>query len=929
MDDSWAATPVGTTPATSDPTGLIFQYNAFATIQGGIDRVAEDGSVTVYGGQYAEPVEINKLLQPIRLATNAYTPAETLVEITGAVTLDVDTTFQQEGLTNLAFRSTIDANADADRESLTINGPNTTTFSGTVGELQPLNRLTTDASGTTTINTSTIRGEVLEFNDAVVLGTDTTLTGAASVTFQSTLDGNGDGPWDLTITTDAGDILFGNDVGASGGLDEVTLVSARDVTAQGSLRAARLWQESGEGTTRFDGLVVVTGPSGIALATDNVVFNQHVTTLDANGPVIVDAAGDIQVNSAIESGLGDVHFTAGGDVQMSAEGRIATAGAAAEIAAGGQLLMSDGAVVESAAGTIRVSADAGITVGRVVSETLVSLTSADGAIRDGGDAGGADFATPYLALRAAGGIGLGDPLETQVQTVAAENTAGGGIQVANQGPLTIGSVAGLLGLTNSGGGSVMIANQGDLLVSHPVRNAGGGDTDLTVSGGTLTIGATIVNEVAGNLAGGGMRLQADADVVIQADLRTDGGISSGATADRGIILVDAGGTIQLAPGVTIATGTGQMTAAATPDDMPPPVEVLLIPVDQGGSNVNSMGRGFVDVTINDVGENYQITIDWSNGIVTYPPGTSVAHQTRFVAGQTYRFERYYTSNPDPTNASAPIPVHVTIAYDARSQANQPLNGIVFREGGQLLTTTVSDVLTVPGTGLFAAIKVVKSEIVPVALRQAAAAVPIVSPAVHGSQQTSSYEQAMTDMEFAAQTGLRVFFRRVDAAGQEGADVDLPPELIEGGLLEVFQRFPNGRYRVYLKEANSEHERMIQEVNVYQGRIVPPDFREGASERQLENEDQQPQAAPPADVDALDADGDRAERGLESSALENASQANESEGEEPSAEPDAAAVAGRRAASAAGAIGGLGAAGRRSLTTGARLMRRLNMQGRER
>ena len=170
-----------------------------------------------------------------------------------------------------------------------------------------------------------------------------------------------------------------------------------------------------------------------------------------------------------------------------------------------------------------------------------------------------------------------------------------------------------------------------------------------------------------------------------------------------------------------------------------------------------------------------------------------------------------------------------------------------------------DVLTVPGTGLFAAIKVAKSEIVPVALRQATGTVPIISQAAGGSQQASSYEPPATQLEFGARTGMRLFFRRVDAAGQEGEDVDLPPELLESGLFDVFQRFPNGRYRIYLKEANSDRERMVQEVNVYQGRIVPPDFRDNASGRQMGDEAAKPSEPRPADEPKLEDEGRAAEK----------------------------------------------------------------------
>ncbi len=445
---------------------------------------------------------------------------------------------------------------------------------------------------------------------------------------------------------------------------------------------------------------------------------------------------------------------------------------------------------------------------------------------------------------------------------------------------------------------------------------------------------------------GSVIVRTGGDVVVQQNIITNGGQLSGTDAEQGVIRVAAGGRIHLDPGVTIATGTGQMQGASSPDGpthTPPPISVRLVPVDQGGSNVDSQGHAIIEVTVNDPGVfNYQVTIDWADGyddwggddVVTYPSASSVGDFAGFQTGVPYKFDYAYRGNPNVLNPSAPIPIKVTIAYDGRVDKNdQPLNGIEFTEGGKVLESLpVADELTVPGTGLFAMIKVVKSEIVPVALRQATGTVPIVNQVASGSQQTSSYEPPATELEFAARTGMRLFFRRVDAAGQEGEDVDLPPELLERGLFDVFQRFPNGRYRIYLKEPNSDRERLIQEVNVYQGRIVPPDFRDDASERQMDDEAVKPSEQRPADEPKLDDEGrDDQKTPAMKPALPKAE--NGPAGDK-SAQPTASAAAVGGAAIALGwaASGNVQRwaeqvdrafqAGRRSLSRTARLARRL-------
>jgi hypothetical protein len=72
---------------------------------------------------------------------------------------------------------------------------------------------------------------------------------------------------------------------------------------------------------------------------------------------------------------------------------------------------------------------------------------------------------------------------------------------------------------------------------------------------------------------------------------------------------------------------------------------------------------------------------------------------------------------------------------------------------------------------------------------------------------------------------------VYARGKEGEDHELSPDVLEGRIEEVFKNFRNGLYRLYLQEAESERVRWIRDVQVYQGRVVTPDFRENVGERQ--------------------------------------------------------------------------------------------------
>ncbi|TXT37696.1 MAG: hypothetical protein FD138_589 [Planctomycetota bacterium] len=135
VDEDWAGTSTGTTPANSASTmvnshPLIFGYNAFDTIQAAIDRVASGGTVTIYGNDtgYAGSVNINKDLAPIVIKTNPDL-AETTVSINGVVTLDEtdnSTTFTKDGSTNLTFGSSV--SGAGGNEALVVNGGNTLKF---------------------------------------------------------------------------------------------------------------------------------------------------------------------------------------------------------------------------------------------------------------------------------------------------------------------------------------------------------------------------------------------------------------------------------------------------------------------------------------------------------------------------------------------------------------------------------------------------------------------------------------------------------------------------------------------------------------------------------------------------------------------------------------------------------------------------------
>lgn len=122
------------------------------------------------------------------------------LEFDNAVVLGQDTTLN--GSDVIAFRSTVDSEA-GEANNLTLNAP-VTNFNGQVGNAgadTALGALTTDADGTTTLNTAVVKADTVDFGDNVVLAFDVTITAPTSVTFRGAVDSRLDEARDLTVNS--------------------------------------------------------------------------------------------------------------------------------------------------------------------------------------------------------------------------------------------------------------------------------------------------------------------------------------------------------------------------------------------------------------------------------------------------------------------------------------------------------------------------------------------------------------------------------------------------------------------------------------------------------------------------------------------------------------------------------------------------------
>ncbi|MBI3069367.1 MAG: hypothetical protein HYY79_10975 [Betaproteobacteria bacterium] len=198
------------------------------------------------------------------------------------VTLGADTTFTG---VNVSFNNTL--NSSGANRAVTVNDSGTTIFGGVIGGVLPLASLTTDAPGTTAINTSTTTTGAQIYNDPVILGAATTLTstGNQAITFNSTVndDGNGATSSALTVNT-GGATTFGGDVGNVAPLTSLTTDAG--------------------GTTSLRNVTT----TGAQTYNDNVTLNSTYTTTNSDFTV----AGTTTLAGAsttINTGTGNVTFT--------------------------------------------------------------------------------------------------------------------------------------------------------------------------------------------------------------------------------------------------------------------------------------------------------------------------------------------------------------------------------------------------------------------------------------------------------------------------------------------------------------------------------------------------------------------------------------------------------------------------------------------
>ncbi|ANT65946.1 calcium-binding protein [Prosthecochloris sp. CIB 2401] len=460
----------------------------------------------------------------------------------GAISVTGDSVTQDADISTAGTVSvTADNGSMTMKDGVTTSGTASITYSAS-GDVA-LSTLTSDGTVTVTSDSDSDDSGAITDNltgeTANITGTRATLSAAEGIGSADDIDTN------ITTldarNTGSGDIAF------------------TELAAGGSLTVNRLAQtDAQEG-----GVITLTAESGFIM----VAASQSGVTAAGSGSIVLTAdggdTGDLVINDGVASTSGTITLRGDNNVSIGIDGDVTSTGGNVEVTAdyddggmaSGVLTMADGAVINAGSGIVDLNADGDITLGSVVttsdSATAVTIDTAEGAVKDGGDTDAEIVAeSGTVVINAVTGIGeSSNDLETSIGTLTAVNSTSGGIYLQESDGLVVGG-AGVV--TQAGDGSIDIdVDAGNLTVDGVVTAHGSGSITFHADGGAT--GGIIDLNAALSSTSGAIEVSGD-EVTQDADVTTGGTVV--VTADDGSITMTDG---------TSTTATGSLTYAATGD----------------------------------------------------------------------------------------------------------------------------------------------------------------------------------------------------------------------------------------------------------------------------------------------------------------------------------------------------------------------------
>ncbi len=235
-------------------------------------------------------------------------------------------------------------------------------------------------------------------------------------------------------------------------------------------------------TTANGNIVLVTLAGSITLNDGDENFN--AVSAGGSGSVRIDAAGDLIVNAGATSDTGHITLRAGQSVSFGVgvvAVTTASPGSVSIHAAAGSVPMTGLTTVTSTGGSLRVRAQADITLGNLSASNVSVLSSAGSILNAVGTT--RNVISQNLRLEAQVAAGTAARRLTIATDTLTALTRGGGVYLSELNAITVGSVAVTVTEYNANGSTsdVTDASQSNISTSNT------GDV-VIVTGGTLTVG---------------------------------------------------------------------------------------------------------------------------------------------------------------------------------------------------------------------------------------------------------------------------------------------------------------------------------------------------------------------------------------------------------------------------------------------------------
>ncbi|MEQ8854305.1 LamG-like jellyroll fold domain-containing protein [Gimesia sp.] len=513
---------------TSDRNIKLNSGSNLKTVNGGITVLANDGGLTMgdFIGVEADNATIS-------------TTGTGNILITGfggadVVTSDHHGVFLHSGTTVSSSASGIDAG------TITING--------TAGEgINDNHGVLIDGTGT---NVTSADG-VIGITGTTDYGTGFVLSDQAQVVS----NGAGVNAADITIlgttTADRAGVQIRSLIQSTAGAISITGES----TGGGTTSQGTLIETTNGIVINENGQITINGTSngddGIEISNDAVVSASGTGNIELLGESTGSGSG-IHLDATLKSNTGTVILTAEDDLLLGSVALIdSTSGTVTLIADnaagsnGNPITMTDGSLIDAGTGTINLTADGDVFLAGLLTTGTVNVDSLSAAISDNGDSH-TDIVASTAVLNAVTGIGVGNPLETEIGTLSATVSGVGNLLIDN------GIAVELLDLSTFDG-AITVNNTASLTATSVVsqNNSNSDDNDITLNATGTNSDILVTTIIATGLA----------DVILTAEdgiLDTNGADSNRIAADDlNMSSSSAGGTQD---GIDVDTNVNSVTA---------------------------------------------------------------------------------------------------------------------------------------------------------------------------------------------------------------------------------------------------------------------------------------------------------------------------------------------------------------------------------